>query len=515
MKTKFTSFLKCRIMVCCLLSFLCCGGFLSAQVVPDKVCKGEQVCHTLGSYRGTPQWQQSPDGINWQNISGATGDTLCMIADSNGFYRAEIVEGTCGPVYSQVHALEVVQVTVNAGADAGFCAGQILTIGGSPTASGGVGSYIYLWTPPGGLDSDVIPNPTASPSVTTTYVVQAMDSLGCVGSDTITVTPSPAIIADAGPDLVICYGSSEALGGNPTGSGGVGALTYFWTPSGDLSSATAANPIVTPTASNIYFLTVTDSVGCSVMDTVAVDTNSTLVHDSTTFVYTGSAQTFVVPGCVDTIRMDVWGAQGGANWVNNVNYGGFVSAKIAVTPGETLQVYVGQQPTSGTLPGWNGGGAGDGAGKGGGGASDVRRGAATLNDRIIVGGAGGGAGYWSNLHVVGGKGGGLTGENGYREPSYSSNPGGLGATQTAGGANGTCINLYVTTMAGAFGQGGTPLGFSCGCEGYGGGGGWYGGAGSGNCRGAGGGSSYTIPGATDVVHTQGVRVGNGQVKLVW
>ncbi|MBK9452066.1 MAG: hypothetical protein IPN95_22130 [Bacteroidetes bacterium] len=490
-------------------------GGLQAQALTTKVCKGETVCHTIGGHRGFVQWEQSADGNSWFLVPFMSADTFCMTADSNGYYRAAVQEGTCAPVYTEVRYVQAITVTADAGADGSVCANSGSLIGGSPTASGGVNPYSYSWTPGTGLNSTTDANPTASPALTTTYVVTVTDSIGCVGTDSVTVTPSAAVVADAGPDLALCFGSSATLGGSPSGSGGTGALTYLWSPATDLSSTTVANPTVTPTSSNTYMLTVTDSLGCFAMDTAMVDTNSQLIHDSTTFVYTGSAQMFVVPGCVDSITMDVYGAQGGANWINNTNFGGRVRAKIAVTPGETLMVYVGQQPTTGTVAGWNGGGAGDGAGKGGGGASDVRRGGTTLNDRIIVGGAGGGAGYWSSLHVVGGVGGGLTGGNGYRDPSFSANPGGLGAGQSAGGANGTCASFNNVLMAGSFGQGGTPLSFNCGCEGYGGGGGWYGGAGSGNCRGAGGGSSYTIPTATNVQHFQGVRVGNGQVKLVW
>lgn len=228
-----------------------------------------------------------------------------------------------------------------------------------------------------------------------------------------------------------------------------------------------------------------------------------------TFNYTGSVQTYVVPVGITTLTMETWGAQGGANWVNNTNFGGYSKGTFTVTPGETLYIYVGGQTNSAT-GGYNGGGAGDGVGKGGGGGSDVRQGGTALTNRIIVGGGGGGAGYWSSLHVVGGVGGGLVGGDGYRVPADA---GGLGGTQTAGGANGTCISMNVVALAGSFGQGGTPFGFGCGCEGYGGGGGWYGGAGSGNCRGGGGGSGYILPSATNQTMTAGVRVGNGRVVI--
>ncbi|WP_460475219.1 glycine-rich protein, partial [Emticicia fontis] len=234
---------------------------------------------------------------------------------------------------------------------------------------------------------------------------------------------------------------------------------------------------------------------------------------SQTFNFTGDVVDWVVPSGVTTINVKLWGAQGGANWVNNTNFGGYSEGTLSVTPGETLKIYVGGQATS-ILGGWNGGGDGDGAGKGGGGASDIRQGGNTLNDRKIVAAGGGGAGYWSFLHVVGGVGGGLTGGDGYRGSDFNTNPGGKGATQTAGGADGTCVSFNVPVLGGSFGQGGTPAGNNCGCEGYGGGGGWYGGAGSGNCRGGGGGSGY-IGGVTNGNMEAGIQTGNGKIEITY
>ncbi|MGZ3920271.1 MAG: glycine-rich protein [Bacteroidia bacterium] len=259
---------------------------------------------------------------------------------------------------------------------------------------------------------------------------------------------------------------------------------------------------------NITFSNTASSCSAIVNYGAPVVTNNCSTS-SYTFNYTGSTQTFVVPAGVTAITIETWGAQGGANWVNNTNYGGYAKGTFSATPGQTLAIYVGSQAT-GTPGGYNGGGNGEGAGQGGGGASDVRTGAFTLNDRIIVAGGGGGAGYWSSLHVVGGVGGGLVGGDGYRDTP--ANPGGQGGTQTSSGY-GTCVSFSNTAMAGGFGYGGSPSG--CGCEGYGGGGGWYGGAGSGNCRGGGGGSGYLLPSATNTVFTSGLTVGNGKVVITY
>jgi len=244
------------------------------------------------------------------------------------------------------------------------------------------------------------------------------------------------------------------------------------------------------------------------VDPVGIDTCAPVA--SQTFSYTGTEQTFTVPAGVTSITVDAYGAQGGSNSPStNVNFGGYVQADIAVTPGSTIYVYVGEQPTG--LPGgFNGGGNGETAGAGGGGASDIRIGGNTYAERVVVAGGAGGGGLWSGQEVHGGEGGGLIGGPGYRTSTV--NPGGDPGTQTLSG-NGTCVSLNNPAVSGGFGVGGGPSG--CGCEGYGGGGGWYGGAGSGNCRGGGGGSSYTDPAATNVTHTQGVRTGNGEVTISW
>ena len=257
----------------------------------------------------------------------------------------------------------------------------------------------------------------------------------------------------------------------------------------------------------------TDSAMCDAIVTYALPTavDTCLPASSQTFTYTGAQQTFVVPAGVTSISVDAYGAQGGSlSPTTNVNYGGRVQADLPVTPGTTIYIYVGEQPT-GLTGGFNGGGTGETAGIGGGGASDLRIGGTTYNDRVIVAGAGGGGGTWNGEEVTGGAGGGLVGANGYRG-NFVTAPGGEGGTQTLSG-NGTCISLNNPACSGGFGFGGTPTG--CGCQVYGGGGGWYGGAGSGNCRGGGGGSSYTDGTATNVVHTQGVRMGNGEITISW
>lgn len=257
---------------------------------------------------------------------------------------------------------------------------------------------------------------------------------------------------------------------------------------------------------------VADSMSCTQVFNYtinAVDTcpslNYVLVTD--TFNFTGAVQYFTVPFGVDTLTIDMYGGDG----YGDLGYGGYVHAKIPATAGELLYVYVGGAGTM-TTGGFNGGGnAGSNSTYGaGGGASDIRISPYSLFDRIVVAGGGGGSGSNCGTWTAeGGDGGGLIGGSGCVYSCSNCQYTGSGGTQISGGiagptAHGSCGG----NTDGSFGQGGSNTG----SFGTGGGGGFYGG-GSGCFEGAGGGSSYTYPLATDVIHTQGVRVGDGLVVI--
>jgi hypothetical protein len=81
--------------------------------------------------------------------------------------------------------------TADAGLDQTICEGSLVTLGGSPTASGGLPPYTYSWAPSIGLSSPTVANPTANPIVTTTYTVTVIDANATATSDVITVTVNP------------------------------------------------------------------------------------------------------------------------------------------------------------------------------------------------------------------------------------------------------------------------------------------------------------------------------------
>ncbi|MGI4872630.1 MAG: hypothetical protein ACRYFX_15830, partial [Janthinobacterium lividum] len=116
---------------------------------------------------------------------------------------------------------------------------------------------------------------TVTPTQTTTYTVTGTSGgAGCAPTSQTTITVSPLPVANAGANVAICSGGTGQVGA-PAGSG----LTYSWSPTTGLSSATISNPTVTLTnttsaaTTTTYTLTVTNAAGCTNTGTVAVTVN--------------------------------------------------------------------------------------------------------------------------------------------------------------------------------------------------------------------------------------------------
>jgi hypothetical protein len=212
-------------------------------------------------------------------------------------------------------------------------------------------------------------------------------------------------------------------------------------------------------------------------------------------VATTGSSSYSVPVGVTTITVKAWGAGGGGGAGGSASIGGtgggggFAQANLTVTPGESLNVYVGNPGTSNTVVSTSGGGGG------GGGASYVARGATYL----VIGAGGGGGGGGDNSSATpggaGGAGGGTTGLGG--TSSGTANGGGAG-TASAGGAAGTGgVNVGTAGAANAGGLGADGRS-NAGSDGSGSNGGAQGGGNGGNASvnaagyagGGGGGSGY-------------------------
>ncbi|GDX51088.1 hypothetical protein LBMAG27_01350 [Bacteroidota bacterium] len=143
-----------------------------------------------------------------------------------------------------------------AGPDVDLCEGGFVQL----NANGGTS---YEWSPQTGLDNPYISNPMASPSLSTTYIVNVGNQNGCYRQDTININIHLKPNVNAGPSQTVCYPNSTQLHGD-------GASFYNWSPADYLDDTALQVPTCTPMFDITYTLTVNDSFGCSASDTVSV-----------------------------------------------------------------------------------------------------------------------------------------------------------------------------------------------------------------------------------------------------
>lgn len=129
----------------------------------------------------------------------------------------------------------------------------------------------WTWSPPATLGAPSSQTTDAFPVSTTTYTVNIADANGCQGTDSVTVFINTNVALTATGNTTICIGDSATLTASP--SGGTAPYTYIWD-----NSLTGGSPqVVSPTATTVYNVYVTDSIGCnSPVQTLTVTVNPPL-----------------------------------------------------------------------------------------------------------------------------------------------------------------------------------------------------------------------------------------------
>ena len=202
----------------------------------------------------------------------ASGGSVYNWSPSNGLSSTTSASPTASPTNPQTYTVivtnaggcaDTAQVTVGVlplptatASGSGFiCPGDSLQL----SASGG---QSYAWSSPNTLSNPNIANPFAMPTQTTTYTVTVTAANGCTDQDTVSVQVSN-VRAIPGPNVDLCIGQSTQLNGQ-------GGGTYLWQPPLGLSGTTIANPVADPSNTTVYYLTVTDNLGCSHTDSLRV-----------------------------------------------------------------------------------------------------------------------------------------------------------------------------------------------------------------------------------------------------
>ncbi|MFN5877399.1 MAG: PKD domain-containing protein, partial [Flavobacteriales bacterium] len=194
-------------------------------------------------------------------------------------------------------------VPVNAGPDLTACAGQTITIGGSPT---GGASTTYSWAETQNNSQIAISGSTTSANPTVTLNAAATGTVqytvtgtlaGCVTTDVmqITVTPPPTVSVNS---PIICAGQTATVTATP---GSAGTYTYTWSVPGG-----AANPgnvaSFSTTVAGIYTVSIAagSCTSSPASGTVIVNAVPTVTVNNPVICAGGTATVTATPGVTGT-----------------------------------------------------------------------------------------------------------------------------------------------------------------------------------------------------------------------
>ncbi|SFC15712.1 gliding motility-associated C-terminal domain-containing protein [Flexibacter flexilis DSM 6793] len=272
---------------------------------PPRIFGPDTVCSTssIGTYYVQTT---SPDNQFTWKITGGTllsnihNDTIKVQwngSNTNGFLTlvqkssSGCQDSVSTKVYARAFQTLVAKIpSVNA-KSISICAGQSVGLSATGSTTG------YRWSPSTGLSSTTSATPTASPTVTTRYIVTVGtgSTINCWKTDTVTVNIVPKV-ADAGPATAsICSGDSLSVGVTA-----VSGYTYAWLPITGVNNTTKSNPKIkivnTGTSSQVikYYVTATHTAtGCTSRDSISVTVAPAPVAVAGTdksFCVTGSVQ---------------------------------------------------------------------------------------------------------------------------------------------------------------------------------------------------------------------------------
>jgi gliding motility-associated-like protein len=193
------------------------------------------------------QWNNGSNGPNIVGLSAAIYNVI--ITDNNGCFVADsvlITESDSALAFtSNITDLNCFQDNT----------GSI-----SISVVGGIGNYMYLWS--NGDTSSSISNLIAS-----TYIVIVTDSAGCVVSDSLTVSEPLNLTYNLSSTNISCFGLSDGFT-DIVVSGGVLPYSYNWSGPGNFSSTDTSINFL---SSGVYNIIVTDTNGCSIGDSIAIN----------------------------------------------------------------------------------------------------------------------------------------------------------------------------------------------------------------------------------------------------
>ncbi len=213
----------------------------------DTICFGASKTITSQTTGGI-----APYNYSWQH-GGNQAQTI--VTPSSGQSYSVTVTDIAGCISSAMVYVEVSNPLTNAGSDDTICIMANTTL--SASAAGGYTPYQYLWS-----NQATTQQITVGPVINTQYTVTLTDRFNCTATDQVNVLVSNPV-TQLGADDTLCPGQQKTLTAATTG--GLPPYSYNWS-----GAQTGLSINVTPSATTVYNVTVTDGQGCISGDNLTV-----------------------------------------------------------------------------------------------------------------------------------------------------------------------------------------------------------------------------------------------------
>ncbi|USQ03551.1 LamG-like jellyroll fold domain-containing protein [Aquirufa antheringensis] len=284
----------------------------TASVANSTVCEGSSTVLTLAGHTGSIQWQQSTDGVNFTNISGANASSLNTgNLTITTYYQAVVTSGTCSAATSGV-------ITVTVSPTPVITLGQLANLYTTATSfdltySNAVGTpdeYSITAVGPNAMPNFVaisnyglpvspitVSIPASSPGIYNFNLLVKNGSLGCVSSVipfTQTINSQSSTITVTGLTSYTYNGSTQGPATN-TKTGSTGAVTYSYAgtgsttygPSATLPTGVGTYEVIATLAADANYNGATSAPYAFTINTAS---STITVTGLTTYTYNGSGQ---------------------------------------------------------------------------------------------------------------------------------------------------------------------------------------------------------------------------------
>jgi len=213
---------------------------ISAIVSQPNCINGQTGSININVSGGVPGYSFSwSHGPSVPNVNGlAPGVYSVTITDSMGCFITKDFE-----------IIDQTSVSIHLNGSSSICVGETVTLW-IDTITGSTYQWYYAGIPLNGANTNSFTTPASG-----TYAVAVTNTCGTVMSNQVVIIVRSVENAVISNNQIICPPESAQL----FASGGV---TYEWTPTNNITFANVPDPIVNPTVSTTYSVTITNEFGC-------------------------------------------------------------------------------------------------------------------------------------------------------------------------------------------------------------------------------------------------------------